>query len=372
MLKNYFKINEDTSIETFLKTVNEKKNSTFIILDDEKSFVDFKIIALKVTNINEKLKKLKKPLSTCESDSDEERTNRLIETGDNVIKTNDGIFDYIDALKYIIQSEYDFLDENIEDVITQKEVYALNEDDKISSAKSLFVKHKVNLLPVIKGLKIIGEVRARDLLVNSLFTQSNKSRGDYFDENKNNSTMSLPVSNIMMTKPHTVSKKKTVREAVEKMINKTLPSIIVTENDELYSILSSKDVFKLVKLENETIGYDIEIVGSSNLFEDELDLIEDFANKTMVKIAKVSDYKNLKVTLKTMGNTEGTHMRKINAKILLSHGNKIISLEKEISAGKADELRDDHDKENWNIPKMLQEAFKTLEKRVREEKEKHK
>ncbi|NQZ84167.1 MAG: CBS domain-containing protein [Nanoarchaeales archaeon] len=381
MLKNYYKIDEQSTVGNFLKEINDKKNSRYIILENGNSYVDFREIALNVKDVNEKLKTLKRPLSNCDSKIKCDCLNRLIESGDLVIKASENdIYDLSDAFKEILDNDYTFLNQTIDSANSRHEIFALNEDDKISSAKSLFKTKKTNLLPVLDKLQIIGELRPMDLLVNELFKNGNHEKTSYFSE-KQDSILNLPISNIYNKKPLTISKHSTIRDALEILSNKSLVSIIVTngneaetqsnQDNEIYTVLSYKDIFRLIREDNKVEKYHLEILGGGKLYEDEYELIDIYSRRAMDKIAKMSDYDNLKLSVKTIGNTIGTHMRKVDIKLLLSHGNHIISVDKEIHSSIVDEDLHSHEKEKWNIPKMTQELLKNLQIMVKNEVKKH-
>lgn len=369
MLKNYFEINENETIMSFLKNLNDKKNTQYLILEGgTNAFVDIRTIAMKLHRSDEKLKSLKKPLSSSKSGHVADFFAQLVASGDRVIKVNDGYFDFLDGLKYILDKNFDFL-ENRLDLVSKKEIFALNLDDKISQARSLFIKNKINILPIIEGKKLIGELRPMDLLVNSLFTD-NSNKKDYYNENYDSGVFNLPIENLGNNKPITLQVTSTFKDAVEKMIEKKLPSIIVILNDDLYTVVSYKDVFKNVLGENIVKNYMIEYNGVSDLYEDDLDLIEDLSEKTMKKISEISNYDLLKISFKTHGNTQGSHKKKSEINLVLSHGNKIIHIDKEILGGTSDELSNDKVKQRWNTPLMIQETLKILEKKVKEERRK--
>jgi len=110
MLKNYFEIDENETVNSFLKEVNEKKNSQYIILKTKpKTFIDIRTIALKKRDMNEKIKNLKKPLSQCNGSNKDDFFNFLIESGERVIETPNGYYDFLDALKDIKEHNFDFL-----------------------------------------------------------------------------------------------------------------------------------------------------------------------------------------------------------------------------------------------------------------------
>lgn len=372
MLKNYFEIDENTTVSSFLRELNEKKNSQYIILDSDSSyFVDLRNVALTIKDPKEKLKSLKKSLPKSDGNTQKDYLIHLIKTGDRVIETSEGLFDFLDGLTYILEENFDFLKQKVS-TIHKKEIIALTGEEKISTAKKLLSDNKINLLPIIKDkLDIIGEVRTRDFLTSNLFN-NDMGRGDYYSEKASNSPLNLKVENLMNKKPHILNINSTIKDAIKLMIDKFLPSLIVHENNKLYSVISYKDIFKLVQSNLEDKKYNIEFIGASNLYEDELESIQKFAQKSMDKISKFSNYDNLKITFKTVGNTEGTHMRKFEIKLLLSHGNKIINVENEVSTGTNDETYNDKQKESFNIPQLVQETFKSLESKVKLEKEKQK
>lgn len=373
MQKNFFDIDENQTVGTFLKEVSDKKNMQYIILDTEpKSFVDVRTIALKMHQPNEKLKGLKKPLSESKGKNNSEHTQHLIETGDRIILTKDGYFDFLEAIDEILSKNFDFLEKPLNE-ISRKEIFALSENDKISNAKSFFVQKRVNLLPVIDKLKILGEVRTMDLLVSDLLNaDKNDNKANYYDDNYESSVWNLPISNIMNQRPLTVPHDAKIKNVLELMKNKKIPSLIVENNGNLHSVISYKDIFKLVKKDLETGEYTLEYNGSGNLYDDEFDLIQDFVEKSMKKITKLSDYNMLKIFFKIHGNTKGSHQKKFEVSLNLSCGNKVIHVDKEIVGGTSDEISNDKVKGKWNVPLTVQEALKVLEKKVLEEKRKNK
>ena len=370
MLRNHYNIDENMQVSAFLKTINDKKNSHYIILDTiPKSFIDIRTIALKAGNLQEKLKNLKKRISNSKTNDVNKNINFLIESGDRLIETKDGFFDFINTLNEILKTNAEFLNDKI-GASSKKEIYALNENDKISAAKNVFLQKRINILPVIKDLKVIGELRPIDLLVGSVF-EKNNTKATILDEKSKMSVHNLPISNFINKKPLTLTNNNTIRDAAELMINKKIPSVIIVDNnDNLYSICSYKDIFKHYKNNNEQENYSINFVGQDILYPDEFDLIQDFAEKTIKKISNISDYNELKITLKQIGEKDSGHKKKLIAKFLLAKGNNVLQVEKEIITGTSDEEHDNKVKGNWNIPQLIQEGLSILEKKVKEQKKK--
>ena len=373
MLENYFEIDENATVGSFLREINDKKNMHYIILSSTpKTFVDIRTISLKTHAPDEKLKNLKKPLSRSKGLTSGEHLNHLIDSGDRVVETDEGYFDFIDALTEVLDSDYDFLKESV-DTFNIKEIFALNEEDSIATAKKLFIQKRVNILPVIADLTLLGEVRAMDLLSGELISNSKTDNSkNAYDENYISPVLNLPVTNIINNRPLTLDKSTKIKDAVKLMIDKKVPSLIITEGDKLHSIVSYKDIFKKVRVDMEKITYTIEYNGSGDMYDDEFDLVQDYVERSMKKITKLSNYDLLKVSFKTHGNTNGNHQKKLSANLTLSKGNHILHVDKEMTAGTSDEIRNDKTKGSWNIPKTIQQALSVLEKKVKEEKNKNK
>jgi len=370
VLKNYYKVDENKSVGSFLKEVNEKKNSQYLILDTNPlSFVDIRTIALKSHNFDEKLKSLKKPLANSNGKTDSDYFKFLLECGDRVIKTKDSYFDFLDALEIIKNGNFDFLNDNLE-INQRSEIFALNEKDKISVARNLMIKNRINLLPVIDKLKVVGEVRTMDFLVNNLI-DSSANKADLYDKQISGDILNLPISNLSNNKPITIESSKTYLDAINLMIKKKLGSLIITSKDNLYSIISYKDIFRLVKKDQKESKYLIEYVGATQVYDDELDLIKDYSERSMDKISNMSNYDSLKVSLKTHGNTEGTHQKKISVNLLLSYGNHVLHVDKEIIQGSSDEFTNNKIKGKWNVPLLVMDSLSILEKKVRDESRKN-
>jgi CBS domain-containing protein len=370
MLKNYFEVDENLNLSAFLKGAKEKKNSHYIILDTKPaSFVDIRTISLKLSNLNDKLKGMKKGLNDCNENDASKLLNFLMDSGDRVIKGKDGYFDFIDALDEILRQSPDFLDQKI-DSIEKKEIYALNANDKIAAARNLFLNKRINLLPVIDGLSIIGELRPIDFLVTDLFETHDHGTNFYSSKYRNN-ILNLPINNLINTRPITIDRSRKIREVVDTMAKKKLPSLIITDLDnKLFSVISYNDIFKLYRQATEKPKYHIEYSGGSDLFADEFDLIQDFAEKTMLKIIKISDYDHMRINFKIIGEKDISHKKKVHIKILLSQGNKIINVEKEMVEGTSDEIRNDKVKDRWNVPLTASEALDVIYKKVKDEKKK--
>lgn len=368
MLTNYYNYDENKTVSSFLREVKEKKNFNYIVLDTQpKTFVDIRTLSLKTHNEDEKLKTLKKNLSVTNEKEKPELLNYLIKTGELVVEYPKGFFDFLEGLKEIKNQKPQFLKNSLQE-IAKTEVYALNKEDKISTAKHIFTEHGLNLLPVInEELEVIGELRTKDLLTSGLYDQHAK---DYYSEQSPISVVNTPVENIMYEKPLTIESHKKVKDAIDMLLEKQVPSIIITQDNQIYSIISYKEIFKMYQQETKQKEYSLEYVGFDNLFEDEAYFIKKIANKVASRISKTSPYNEIKLTFKVHGNKEESHLKKGEIICAAMAGKRIISVNKEISPGTSDEEFNDKKKEDWNIGKLTQQTLSVLEEKIAKENKK--
>lgn len=357
MQRNYFEITPEASVASFLSEFSEKNNTNFIILSSQpKSFVDMRTLSLRAHNKDEKLQNLKQVLPKVNSKG--EAKLQLINSGAKVVEIQDesNYYDIYDALKEILKSDEKFLSKTLKES-SRNEIFALNSSDSIAHARSTFLKKRINLLPVIEGLKIIGEVRPFDLLISGLLTQT-KEKKELFKESYTKDLEALPISNILNKKPLSLNSNQTYKDAISLMVEKKIPSVIVTYNEELYSIISYKDIFKEIQKNLNLKEFVIQYSKASELFEDEFDLVQEYVEKAMKKISSISSYDTLNVNFKAHGNVDGTHQKRYSLTLNLSSGNHTLHIDKEMQEGK------------WNLGLLVLDALQALEKKVKEEKKK--
>lgn len=358
---------QDNTIRSFLKENKEKNNIHYLILNtDPISFVDIRNLALKLGNPDEKLKSIKQGMPKTEHSEKEELMEFLIKSGTKVIDTNQGYFDYFDVLNLFLDKNYDFLDYKL-DKFSKDKIFAIEAKDPISSAKKIFIEQKVNHLPIMEDSELVGELRLCDLLTQDLYDTQKVS---IYDERQNEPTINNEAYSIGNTKPLTIEYGQSIKDAVEVMLKKKVSSLIVTKEGEIFSIVTYRDIFKLYSQENEKIHYSLEFVGLKDLYDDEKALIEEYSEKTMEKIASISKYDSLKLSVKTIGQDSG-HQKKAEVNILVSYGNHVLTVHDEISPGTSDEEFNDRDKKDWNIVLMIQDLLKNLENMVIDEKKKN-
>jgi len=357
MLKNYYKIDENSNMYSFLRRLKDKKNSHYIILNTEpETFISMKQIALKTSNLTDKLKNIKITIPKIKSDNSIDIFQFLVESGSILIKSNDKYYDFIDGLKFVKKTKNILLNKKIHDIFKNKK-YSLSEKNKISQAKQFLINEKTNLIPITENDDVIGEIRTIDFLISD-FTETEHQ------DKKIKSLFDLEIINLMNKNPIIVDCSLTLKDLINILIKKQLDSVIITNNNKLEFIVSYQDIFKLFLITTKTSNYRIEYIGINNFFEDQIILIKKYSENFIKKISNRSKYNHLKLQFKIIGNKIGGHKRKFEINYILSGDKDTLSIKKEISAGTSDEIFNDRVKDNWNIVLMFQEGLKVLEKKV--------
>ena len=222
---------------------------------------------------------------------------------------------------------------------------------------------KLELLPVLSesGL-IVGELRPLDFLLTQLSVPEDDAK-NYYNEKYEHSAGALAVRNIMNGKAHVIEVSSSVGDALKRMVEKKLPSLIVCKGDTLHSVFSYKDAFALYQKNFVKEEFSLEFVGFGDLDEEQKYYVRKSAERTMKKISQRSEYDSLRISLKSHSH-KNEQFAKLEVKLLLSHGNKVVTIDKEGVCGTSDELNNDKKKENKTPSELIQEALKALEERV--------
>lgn len=359
MAKNYYSVSSDIHIGKFLKNFNDKKLSNFILFDDEIYFVDIPKLALRFKDSEEKIHNYQSKIYEIQTDSKEELITNFFESGQRVVKYNDKIYtfaDILNVLKEIIPQKE--LKKNI-DEIEKKEIFALEEQDSISRAKTLFIEKGINLLPIVNSkLEILGEIRPIDLL----FLKDNQSGMNYYDKQKANKIDNLSALNIGNNRPLTLKKEQNILDLINLIITKSIPSVIILdEKEQLYSVISYSDILKFYKDLLVQNTYKIEFVNSEEVEPSEFEQIKKYASKFMTKISKFSDYELLKIDFKTTKKTE-TDFKKFKVFVNLSKGNHVLNVSKDTKNTKEEFSREQ------GASFLVNECLKNLEDIIKKSK----
>lgn len=361
MLKNYYLIDENKSVENFLKNKNDKKNMLYIILDtNPETFVDSTDLALKVHNLQSKLKTIKKTLPTIENVlKNRDKIKFLLDSGQKICKINGKYYDIFEALTYIQKQEPIFLKNSLSKT-KRKEIFVLNLTDKISQAKKILTEKKFSILPVInENNEIVGEIRTFDLLVGNLYNISSNDK-NFYSKKYENTIQNLSISQIMNTKPLILNIHKKIKNALNLMLTKKIPEIITCdENQRIFSIVSYKEIILEYLNQYEDKKYSFEIVGMENLLENEKIKIEKSLNRFLRRISKSLDDSNLKIYIKSIHSSKNKGLNdttKYELKInLFSKNQKPLHYEKNLDFQKKTQ------EYNRNITKILNEGLKSIE-----------
>jgi CBS domain-containing protein len=113
--------------------------------------------------------------------------------------------------------------------ITTFNVITVGPDDKLSSARDVFMKNRVHHLPVVIGKKLVGILTTYDLFK---FVQKN---GDY------ESTL---IKDVMTTHIATLEPEDKVGSAAELFLENLFHAVPIVKDNELIGIVTSFDVIK--------------------------------------------------------------------------------------------------------------------------------
>ncbi len=113
--------------------------------------------------------------------------------------------------------------------IMTRNVITVGPEEKLSTARDIFMKHRVHHLPVVIGPKLVGIVTTYDLFK---FVQKD---GDY------DTTL---VKDVMTTQLATLEPEDKVGSAAELFLENLFHAVPVVKNGELQGIVTSFDVIK--------------------------------------------------------------------------------------------------------------------------------
>jgi len=121
-----------------------------------------------------------------------------------------------------------------------KNLIKLNLEDSLTKAESLFKKHKIRHLPVVRGSKIVGMLSYNDLLRIS-FADSTNDDGDtvettVYDMFSLEQVMSKQVSYVNASDP--------IGKAADLFTKENFHALPVLENDNLVGIVTTTDMIR--------------------------------------------------------------------------------------------------------------------------------
>lgn len=128
--------------------------------------------------------------------------------------------------------------EPVKEIMT-KEVYSVQENQKLSTVLELFRKHKIRHLPVLNGKKISGIISRTDinrLTFGALFENQEGADEAVLE------ILSIP--QVMTGKPRVVQEDDTIKSVAEIFASEEFHALPVVENGELRGIVTTTDVIR--------------------------------------------------------------------------------------------------------------------------------
>ena len=124
--------------------------------------------------------------------------------------------------------------------IMSKNIIALNRDDDLETAETLFKRHKIRHIPVVNGEIIIGMLSYSDLLRIS-FADA------VFDNEEEVDTLvynMFTIDQVMVKNVVTVSPTATVKDVAKILSEKEFHALPVVEDGSLVGIVTTTDLLK--------------------------------------------------------------------------------------------------------------------------------
>jgi CBS domain-containing protein len=121
--------------------------------------------------------------------------------------------------------------------IMTKDVYTVNETDKLKDAVAIIRKHRIRHVPVVDGKIVVGIISRTDvnrLTFGALFDNQEGADEAILDM--------LTIPQVMTAKPKTVTSDDSIREVAEIFAKEEYHALPVVDNGELKGIVTTTDV----------------------------------------------------------------------------------------------------------------------------------
>ena len=128
--------------------------------------------------------------------------------------------------------------EPVKEIMT-KEVFTVQENEKLSIVVEMFRKHKIRHIPVLSGRKITGIISRTDinrLTFGALFENQEGADEAVLEI--------LSINQVMTSKPKVVSEDDSIKEIAEIFANEEFHALPVVAGDELKGIVTTTDVIQ--------------------------------------------------------------------------------------------------------------------------------
>lgn len=128
--------------------------------------------------------------------------------------------------------------EPVKEIMT-KEVFTVQENEKLSTVVEMFRRHKIRHIPVLEGKKITGIISRTD--INRLTFGALFENQDGADEAV---LEILSLNQVMTSKPKVVNENDSIKEIAEIFATEEFHALPVVANGELKGIVTTTDVIK--------------------------------------------------------------------------------------------------------------------------------
>ncbi|MCS4435288.1 CBS domain-containing protein [Aquiflexum gelatinilyticum] len=128
--------------------------------------------------------------------------------------------------------------EPVKEIMT-KDVYTVQEHEKLSKVVEMFRKHKIRHIPVLSGKKISGIISRTDinrLTFGALFENQEGADEAVLEI--------LSINQVMTAKPKVVSEEDSIKDIAEIFANEEFHALPVVAGDELKGIVTTTDVIQ--------------------------------------------------------------------------------------------------------------------------------
>lgn len=121
--------------------------------------------------------------------------------------------------------------------IMTRDLIVLNPDQSLYEAETLFKKHNIRHIPIVKAKKLIGILSYSDLLRISFADLTDEE--DYVESVVYNM---YTIEQVMAKAPLTVESSTSIKEVAEALAKQSFHSLPIVENDELVGIVTTTDL----------------------------------------------------------------------------------------------------------------------------------
>jgi CBS domain-containing protein len=128
--------------------------------------------------------------------------------------------------------------EPVKEIMT-REVFTVQENEKLSTVVEMFRRHKIRHIPVLEGKKITGIISRTD--INRLTFGALFENQDGADEAV---LEILALNQVMTSKPKVVSEDDSIKEIAEIFATEEFHALPVVSKGELKGIVTTTDVIK--------------------------------------------------------------------------------------------------------------------------------